>query len=611
MPEPSSTKSFLSILGSAPGNFFKSSRAEISGQNRINATVDRFSNMGRSNPLGPSARTLFYQGGKNSLDGESKYGQYLFYGIMGYSDRDNEFVDAYYYSENRKYNRKISSLRSKNPTAKALVTSTVESERGTNDSDSAGYIVGKSRAPYSWSDFLYCKYYGRIPNNYMVTLRRYPTPMRDNLSIPTVVEETDLHKLDGVGKPVAQAITWFGGKTGNTLDNIIGFTTGLNWQPRTQEEILRQSGMNRGFQESLLARLISGTESSLTEGQGSPFSDAIITVASLINGSTQEGEQNITDAYINYNFRELASNPGGPLSDYIFTSVDVVDKMQIRETGIKFEAGELALNFHYELTSLGEVNTKAAFLDLLANLLSLGTNYGTFMTPDFRYDNEFPAIGFPGGSEGLKTFYTSPLRFISEFINSGSLSAEAETSAQSAASALGINDPNQMAKEGDLLKYLVGKAQEIYGSGDQAKMDAADRALKYLFREDFVQNFQMNQSFFTGAPTGEWHLVVGNPFNPIAMIGNLICSSLKISFGSKLGPDDFPTEIQATYTLEHARSREKAEIESMFNRGEGRLYQSTIKTSANSQSSGVIATPAGIVNNGNPEEINLYNQNAQ
>jgi len=371
--------------------------------------------------------------------------------------------------------------------------------------------------------------------------------------------------------------------------------------------------MNKGFQESLLGRLLSGTESSITEGQGSPYTDAIATVAALLNSSTPEGEKNITDAFISYNFRESASNIGGPLTDYIFTSVDVIDTVQIRGKGINFESGSLAINFHYELTSVGEVNTKAAFLDLLANILSLGTNYGTFMTPDFRYDNGFPAIGFPGGSEGLKTFYTSPLRFISEFINNGSLSAEAENQAQASASALAINDPNQMAKEGDLLKYIVGNAQQIYGSGDQAKIDAADRALKYLFRDDFVQNFIMNQSFVTGAPTGEWHMVVGNPFNPIAMIGNLICKSVKISFGSKLGPDDFPTEIQATFTLEHARSREKAEIESMFNRGEGRLYQSTIKTSANSQSAGARATINGVVNTGNPQSdlSRLDSENAQ
>jgi hypothetical protein len=72
--------------------------------------------------------------------------------------------------------------------------------------------------------------------------------------------------------------------------------------------------------------------------------------------------------------------------------------------------------------------------------------------------------------------------------------------------------------------------------------------------------------------------------NPIAMIGNLICSNVTIDFGEVLGPDDFPTEITATFELDHGRDRDRGEIESMFNRGDGRLYQSTLPTYASTQS---------------------------
>jgi hypothetical protein len=59
---------------------------------------------------------------------------------------------------------------------------------------------------------------------------------------------------------------------------------------------------------------------------------------------------------------------------------------------------------------------------------------------------------------------------------------------------------------------------------------------------------------------------------------------VNISFSEKLGPDDFPTGIKATFTLKHGRDRERGEIESIFNRGDGRLYQSSLSTSASSQS---------------------------
>ena len=51
--------------------------------------------------------------------------------------------------------------------------------------------------------------------------------------------------------------------------------------------------------------------------------------------------------------------------------------------------------------------------------------------------------------------------------------------------------------------------------------------------------------------------------------------------------------IKATFTLKHARDRERGEIESIFNRGDGRLYHSAESTSANQQSFGAVADVSG------------------
>jgi hypothetical protein len=75
---------------------------------------------------------------------------------------------------------------------------------------------------------------------------------------------------------------------------------------------------------------------------------------------------------------------------------------------------------------------------------------------------------------------------------------------------------------------------------------------------------------------------VGNPLNPIAMIGNLICTNVKINFNDELGPDDFPTEIKASFTLAPGRQRHRGDWESMFNRGNGRLYLGQLTTSGES-----------------------------
>ena len=48
----------------------------------------------------------------------------------------------------------------------------------------------------------------------------------------------------------------------------------------------------------------------------------------------------------------------------------------------------------------------------------------------------------------------------------------------------------------------------------------------------------------------------------------------KISFSDRLGADDFPDQMTVSITLDHGLSRDKGSVESMFNRGNGRLHYS-------------------------------------
>ena len=57
-----------------------------------------------------------------------------------------------------------------------------------------------------------------------------------------------------------------------------------------------------------------------------------------------------------------------------------------------------------------------------------------------------------------------------------------------------------------------------------------------------------------------------------SMMGNLVCNSVKINFNDELGPDDFPTEMTVAIQLTPGRQRHRGDWESMFNRGNGRLY---------------------------------------
>jgi hypothetical protein len=565
---------------------------ELRGQGIINDTVQKYSNMGSSNPYkGPTAKTLFYEAGKRK---PGKYGQFLFYSL---GNHENNFIDAYYRSENREYNRAISSRKSKNPSAGHLVreTSSLEAIVANCDTVLNGFtssfersIIGGMAAPYYWKDFLFCKYYATIPNNYMITLRRFPTPVLDNLSVPGSLKSSGAYNVEGVGRPVAQAVTWFGGNTGNKLNDILSFSTGIQWTSKDQDPILTQQAMTQGAVDDM-SRLF-GAEGNEDIKNAKAIAEAAAIASDPLNTSLEN--------YKYSKYRELMKDPsrGGLLSEYIWTSVDVVKNTHFRGVGLPFSwgsgGGAISVVFEYDLTSVGEVNTKASMLDILANLLSIGTNYGSFLTPDFRYNSNFPAFGFPGGDRGLEAQYKDPMQFYTDY---------ADKLLNPIDSAKNAADPNKgtfdNAEYKSSIDAIVKNAKGNYGAAlDQIKTlfgENASRLLKTAVTPGYFEALQFPQSILTGAPIGEWHLVVGNPCNPVAMIGNLICENVKIDFGEALGPDDFPTSLKATFSLKHARDRERGEIESIFNRGDGRLYQSSMPTTANGQSYDAIATVDG------------------
>ena len=582
-------------------------------QNSTKEMVEKRYNSGTVKPYaGPTARSLFYNAAIYDYN-NAKYGQYLFYSIVG--NQDPNFYENYYLSERTEYNSKVSEVNSisggsRNPSAGFLVRQTqsnlgVANQRKNNifsflfgPGDHGSYITGGAAAPYYWRDFIYCKYYGHIPNNYMITLRRFPTPMRDNLSLPEKIKNTDAFKVQGAGRPVAQAITWWGGNTGNTLDGVIGFNTGMVWDPKTQETLVKQGGFNQG-----IFKLLKNTGSLYGIGEN-VTADAFANAIDLAASASDSGFQESVAARRNAALRDKAVSEGGPLSDFIWVSVDTVNKTLLRGQGLNGMFASFTLNFHYELTSVGEVNTKAAMVDIIGNLLALCTNYGNFLTPEVRYDNGFPAIGFPGGDEGLAKFYADPVAWVKTLIKY-SLDPTQTTNGDPTAEAV-VGTLNSVTRAKNYLTQTV----EQLASGNKTATDLLDgsEASNFLLAamtKSFIDTVVLPMSVLTGAPTGEWHLVVGNPCNPVAMIGNLVCEDLKITFGDTLGPDDFPTEITATIQLKQARERERGEIESMFNRGEGRLYQSVAPVYSNSQSIGAFGTTQGQVITTDPNDTTV------
>ena len=384
----------------------------------------------------------------------------------------------------------------------------------------------RDRMPYRFQDFAYCKWWQLIPNNYLVTLRRYPFPTADNLEAdgeknPKGDNPFDTTKL----RPVATAVTWLGEDTGNKISTILGpIETGLNWKDLKSE-------MN----------VVSPAEPG---DAGAGPVPGVAKWLGLISGDYRGGDEQQAQ-------RGAPPDPytDGPWQNKIIGPINVIDSVKMRERGLKFDH-KITLVFEYSARSIGGINAKAAMLDIMSNLLLLTSASATFWGGANRFRPGAPgnAAPFLGGKAGRAAWLRGdPGAFMNSVASQFSKAASA------------VSD------------FLFSAVQNPI---DAIKSLAAGMGSNYMkstvtSQPGFVTGIK---AILTGEPVGEWHLMVGNPFNPMMMIGNLICENAKIEFNDELGPDDFPTEIKATITLAHGRPRDRDAIESMFNAGGGRLY---------------------------------------
>jgi len=542
-------------------------------------------------------KSLFYDAA--TADGAGYAGLFAYY-ILGRGANGKNV--KYHLSEMTNELRNVTPQESRNPTAYQIIATT--SGKASNNSVPA-YLDPTSAYRgqlYNVKDFIFCKYYGILPNNRMITLRRFPHPTLDSLrTIPNgnvgdfafsktnknkITFESrgvkDLGKLhDAKGElntsiPVAQAVTFFGGDTGNSLATVLGLNTGLNFGQQTQEAVKNEQTGDPGLMNSPYGDLIK----SLITGTGIDFD---VTAADNLAGTLLTPQKNRNQ--LQRMLLDQAVSEDGPLSKKIFVNVNTVNQMMLRSQGFNGGFDSFSLDFHYNLTSVGRMNSKLLFLDLMTNLLSIGSDYGQFLSPELRLSQTSVGLGFPGGPAGYAQSIVDPIQYIRDTV-SKMLSKD--------------NVDRQLENEKGLTSQVQKIAEEVKAfANDPSKGLGPDstlmKSISVMLSDAFLKKVYFSPIMLSGYPTGDWHMVVGNPLNPIAMIGNLVCTNVKITFGDDLGPDDFPTEMKATYTLQPGRQRHRGDFESMFNRGSGRLYLGQLATSG--ESTNAIVNANGVFTN--------------
>ena len=396
------------------------------------------------------------------------------------------------------------------------------------DASAAGLM---GRAIYNYSDFMYCKYLGRIPNNYLITLRKFPMPCSDHINFSFLGESKYNQHLPDMGR----LVTWLG-TPGNEMSNLLSYTYSMSWSELSapvEQKPEAIGGRDGGSGMAGMLGVLDGTYGKEVAASG---------------GYGYSNETNIFARKLGFSGEGIARNADLANQNRMFESnQNAIMKVKVpgsKDTGLSF-GQSITLTFDYELRSYDGVNGRSAMLDLLANILMVTYTQGKFFPGSYRSANM-----------ATSNIYTN-LPIFKQGVNAtlGTTLSNMFESFKQIAIGLGFGPGKNPIQA---LKDIGNNIMTLMCNGLINKLG---RPQQFAYT-----------SLISPTPTGQWHLMIGNPRNPIMSIGNLCLTSAKIEHYGPLGLDDFPTGLKVTVTLEHAKARDSVAIEQMYMQGNNRIY---------------------------------------
>ena len=402
------------------------------------------------------------------------------------------------------------------------------------------------RALYRYSDFMFCKHLGKISNNYLITLRRFPIPAGDhiNYTLPpsqNIMDGND-NEFNGHQPDIGRLVTWMG-TPGNDMSSILKYDVNLPYKEMQAQ--IQSSQVNADSGAGPLAQILNMSNPSYMRAsrRGAAGASSIDFVGKALGpklGSHLKAPSDTSWAY-----HRDQTKAYGP--------VDAIAKTHYRagaeDGGIKFEHN-ITLTFDYELRAFDGINTRAAMLDLLSNILAVTFSNATYWGGAIHGNGQAQSNVFAN----LPIFHMQYPASISTM-----KSAVMESAGQLMKS---FNNNNDVKSLGDFVNTLMNFGKSFLNIAADGLLNSLGRPQKEGL--DSLINF---------SPTGVWHLMIGNPKHPIMSMGNMILDNCTIEHYGPLGLDDFPTGLKVTITLKHGMPRDTMKIEQMYMNGDFRIYQ--------------------------------------
>ena len=419
-------------------------------------------------------------------------------------------------------------------------------------------------AKYRYIDFMFCRDLGKIPNNHLLTLRKFTRPVGDNIN--TRLPKSDTPYNFNQSMDVGRLVTWFGNGD-NKLEDIIKYNYAATFK-QLDSKIQQVDSQEDEESTGIIGKMVNTINPKYNQAMSQGRTGAH-------NFISQLGGRYLSTSFANF-------GRGGQYERHdIFTPYDhnkvyepknTIQSTHVYEGKLTFSQ-EFTIKFSYKLRAYDNINPRAAFLDLIGNILAVTYRSGTFWGGSRMFRGAPPnKVGTAKVNAFLdRTFDT--LGGIGNNLLSGNLDIggtlgsiwgavkQIASDAFNTAKSLALGNTSTKGKSPLQVIGAIVKHTGLWSGVQGMIKNGLGRPAVYAL-----------DSLLTGDNVGLWHLTIGNPRNPIMSIGNLIIDKSEITQSGPLGLDDFPTDLMVSVSLKHGRPRDSAEIQKMYTKGSGPIY---------------------------------------
>lgn len=253
-----------------------------------------------------------------------------------------------------------------------------------------------------------------------------------------------------------------------------------------------------------------------------------------------------------------------------FGDPDLIYEASTRKVdGEKLSSGlQSKININFEATYLFQeingVDAKAAMLDIIGNILEMGTSREVFFLGKDGQEMLQSFMDAGDGKKSLDEVFTKLKDGLTEVF----------VSIIHKLSYIG-NQIVDAAENSESASEVVSSTKDIFLEELESLFYSAfhTRYARYRWK------FKGLMGAMAGTNTAPWHVTIGNPKAPWLTCGNMVVKKVELIPNTTLGYNDFFTELTVKIQLESGRSMGSDGLSKIFNNGRGRIYleQSQLK----------------------------------